>query len=634
MNKKILISLSTIAAIAMIIIGATNAYFSNTETSTGNIFTAGTLDLKIDNTCHYNEMVCVSGLWSGPVGGYPVAGTPCTCTWALKDLDGQAIFHFTDVKPGDDGEDTISLHVDSNPAWVCAEISNIAQTENGCNPPEAKVDTTCDTPGPGQGELWDNLTFSIWMDNGAGTNSCNNIKDTDETYLIENAKATNLKWPIADSQHGIPITDACVGVAWSVPSAVGNIIQGDSVTGDITFNAYQARNNDNFLCKPPVCGNGNIDPGEECDGDVPQACVAAGGYQGLRTCTQCIWSSCEPTEWCGDGKINDAEQCDGTVFIPPYDNGHYTCNASCIAIYQSYCGDGKLDAGEQCDDGNTNPNDGCSATCQTEYAYLIVHKDVVNNDVGTKNPGNFQMTIDTVNAAQDVAISVAANVSHAVSEADAFGYTKTYSGDCDTNGNVTVAYNQTKTCNVKNEFPVFTITVNKVVNNTCGGNAVTGNFSLFVDATGVTSGVSKKVSVGTHFISESGVIGYTAVFSGDCDPSTQMLTGNNGDNKTCTITNTDICPVITLVKSVVGGALPTDFIMRIDGGVPVPTGSSKLVTSNAPHTINEDAKAGYNFTSMAGTGTQGSLCPAALGGTVTLNEGEVITCTITNTVIP
>ncbi len=46
--KKILVSLSIIAAVAAVIVGATTAYFSDTETSTGNTLTAGTLDLYVN----------------------------------------------------------------------------------------------------------------------------------------------------------------------------------------------------------------------------------------------------------------------------------------------------------------------------------------------------------------------------------------------------------------------------------------------------------------------------------------------------------------------------------------------------------------------------------------------------------
>ncbi|MFA4998513.1 MAG: TasA family protein [Candidatus Paceibacterota bacterium] len=47
--KKILISLSIIGAVAAIAVGGTIAYFSDTETSTGNTFTAGTLVFNIND---------------------------------------------------------------------------------------------------------------------------------------------------------------------------------------------------------------------------------------------------------------------------------------------------------------------------------------------------------------------------------------------------------------------------------------------------------------------------------------------------------------------------------------------------------------------------------------------------------
>jgi len=49
MNKKILISLSVIAAVAAVIVGGTMAYLSDTETSAGNTFTAGELDLTVNS---------------------------------------------------------------------------------------------------------------------------------------------------------------------------------------------------------------------------------------------------------------------------------------------------------------------------------------------------------------------------------------------------------------------------------------------------------------------------------------------------------------------------------------------------------------------------------------------------------
>lgn len=59
--KKILISLSIIGVIAAGVIGITIAYFNDTETSAGNIFVAGTIDLKVDHKYSmYNGKECTS----------------------------------------------------------------------------------------------------------------------------------------------------------------------------------------------------------------------------------------------------------------------------------------------------------------------------------------------------------------------------------------------------------------------------------------------------------------------------------------------------------------------------------------------------------------------------------------------
>lgn len=54
MNKKILFSFLTIGAVLASVGGATVAYFSDTETSTGNTFTAGTIDISVDGENPWN----------------------------------------------------------------------------------------------------------------------------------------------------------------------------------------------------------------------------------------------------------------------------------------------------------------------------------------------------------------------------------------------------------------------------------------------------------------------------------------------------------------------------------------------------------------------------------------------------
>ena len=112
---RILASLGMIVFVGAVAVGATGAFFSDTETSTGNTFTAGELDLTIDNSSYGFD-------WNDPNVTSPtgVWGPNENNSWELDDLTDQLFFDFEDLKPGDYGEDTISLHAE-NDAWVCAE---------------------------------------------------------------------------------------------------------------------------------------------------------------------------------------------------------------------------------------------------------------------------------------------------------------------------------------------------------------------------------------------------------------------------------------------------------------------------------------------------------------------------------
>ncbi len=172
-----------------------------------------------------------------------------------------------------------------------------------------------------------------------------------------------------------------------------------------------------------------------------------------------------------------------------------------------------------------------------------------------------------------------------------------------------------------------TLTVTKVLITDNGGNETVSSFQLSVVGnvvTNVTSGTPTNFVAGNYIVTETGVAGYQATIGGDCNAAGQ-ITLAPGDSKSCTITNNDIAPSITLIKNVVGGpAVPVQFTMRIDGNV-VPQNTSVPVSANSVHVLSEDAFPGYTFTNVVGTG-----CPATIPGNVTLNEGQAITCTITN----
>ncbi|HWO26402.1 MAG TPA: DUF4215 domain-containing protein [Kofleriaceae bacterium] len=120
--------------------------------------------------------------------------------------------------------------------------------------------------------------------------------------------------------------------------------------------------NNNGVCAPddgggePVCGNGVVEDGEECDdGNTSNddACH--------NDCTLC-----PPTPGsCGDGVLDPGEECD---------DGNHTDGDGCSSLCKlpppppppsgPVCGNGVVEPGEECDDGNTTDGDGCSSTCR------------------------------------------------------------------------------------------------------------------------------------------------------------------------------------------------------------------------------------------------------------------------------
>jgi len=105
MNKKILLSIMTIGLIAMLAGTGLLTYFSDTETSTGNVFTAGTIDISID----------------------PTTGQKVT-------LEG-----FVDLKPCQTGYTTTTItNVGPNSATIWKHVTNVENREHGVTDAEAK----------------------------------------------------------------------------------------------------------------------------------------------------------------------------------------------------------------------------------------------------------------------------------------------------------------------------------------------------------------------------------------------------------------------------------------------------------------------------------------------------------------
>jgi hypothetical protein len=173
-----------------------------------------------------------------------------------------------------------------------------------------------------------------------------------------------------------------------------------------------ANNADNIITLASLCGDGQVDSGEECDGAPPAGttCASLGFARGKIACAQCHVdaSSCIA---CGNGAINGKEQCDGD------DLGGHTCPAlgftggtlacsprckldtsacdptffvpgggpprpDCLATWrvtnagQRPGGDGKAAVRQRCHDGDPGcDGDTTAGTCTFDVAVCFDHTD-------------------------------------------------------------------------------------------------------------------------------------------------------------------------------------------------------------------------------------------------------------------
>ncbi len=187
--KKIIISLMAVMITVGLVGIGTYAIFSDTETSLGNTFTAGTLDLTVN------------------------------------DKDGPSVVSYTfeNMKPGDEETVTFWLENVGTIKDVKARMQfDITQNlENGCNEPEGLVDATCGTPGDGEGELAGVLMTEIYFNGGFATRGNLSALDAKEEFPLP-------PWQSDWYKNEVRLN-------FSIDSSVGNIIQGDACTVDITF---------------------------------------------------------------------------------------------------------------------------------------------------------------------------------------------------------------------------------------------------------------------------------------------------------------------------------------------------------------------------------------------------------------
>jgi predicted ribosomally synthesized peptide with SipW-like signal peptide len=250
--------LAGLGAIGLASTGAglgTSAYFSDREVFQGNTLTAGSLDLRVVYDTSYDSDGAVENMADSSMG--------------VQDGEPAGVFYdLRDVKPGDSGHVKFCFEIVDNPSymWACGDLS---QAENGFTEPEAEVDTT-----PDLGDLAESIDARLVY--------CEEDQNGDIVEGAEIAAGTMVDI-FAALAGGVPfdgagsagildpgtqtpyddevvvddvelITGPCVCLFWEIPTAVGNVIQSDSMTMDFEFHAVQSRHNDGSAnpCTPSI----------------------------------------------------------------------------------------------------------------------------------------------------------------------------------------------------------------------------------------------------------------------------------------------------------------------------------------------------------------------------------------------
>ena len=153
------------------------------------------------------------------------------------------------------------------------------------------------------------VTYTISIDNGGDSPAPVTVRDTLPTALTATGvsgpgcgRAGNAVTCALSAGPGATAIEVTARAGSQCPATIVN-----TATIQVGNQTFSSASTVQVTCPPPLCGNGRLDPGEQCDG------------------------------------------------------GNH-CRANCTLIQ---CGDHIVDPGEQCDDGNTNggANDSCTHQC-------------------------------------------------------------------------------------------------------------------------------------------------------------------------------------------------------------------------------------------------------------------------------
>lgn len=201
-RRKVLGALASIGAASAVAGAGTLAAFSDTEDSTGNTVSAGTLTLDPAGSSD-------GGSFSISVGGL------------VPDDSGTEV-GFLDLR-----------NTGSIDGQLDYELTSITDYENGQNDAEAAADGSGGDPGQGNGELSDHLEIRAFVDRSPGNGTRNNDEAITGGWAPLTVERVDTNVPVAAGEEIRIWVDA------RIPADTGNEVQSDSVKVDTTFHLEQ-----------------------------------------------------------------------------------------------------------------------------------------------------------------------------------------------------------------------------------------------------------------------------------------------------------------------------------------------------------------------------------------------------------
>lgn len=344
----------------------TSALFRDEEQFGNNQLVAGELDLKVDWEQTYNgepvnafpdedaddiqDEISSREDIADTLGEEVAVDSPSVETMFrdqfadLPDDWARPLVELEDVKPGDSGEITFSLHLFDNPGYIRMNGRCLENAENSIIEPEAGAANEDGLGGRVGGELTQAIQVTLWYDDG------DNTPQSDEEIIFEGSldrlqcllcdglpldgqpaspfSSVNFATQAAVGQGPMAADGAnearqCfenstthhIGLTWELPRDVGNEVQGDSNRFDLGFYTQQCRNNTGSLSAgdaiedPPdvICENWKW-----CKYKVVE--ILKDHTPSGETCPlqpdELICVACKPEQLKGDGKctLADGEQ--------------------------------------------------------------------------------------------------------------------------------------------------------------------------------------------------------------------------------------------------------------------------------------------------------------------------------------